>query len=178
MAKVSPIPPDVFKAFQKRIHFRNEIEREMDEVQSRIRQKREETFGAFRKAVAEQAGVNMEKLLADGRRRHRAQRRLVQQVGSGTALSHGVLSAGCAPPTLPWLGPRCVTAYCTVVGSSSPSSALAAVAINSASLISSWMALRMVTSCDCIGRPKALSNRAVAAAHLAAGAAGARRRAG
>lgn len=77
--KQTSIDPEVLETIRKKMTFRHEIENDIDTLESQIRQKSQETYMDFMRIIADQAGVDMNKLLKEGLRRNKVQRRIIER---------------------------------------------------------------------------------------------------
>ena len=72
----SKLPRAAIETIYKKLDFEHEIRREIDVVETRIREKRQETYIDFARSIADQAGVDIQRFYSDGLIRNKVQRRL------------------------------------------------------------------------------------------------------
>ncbi len=68
-----------FEAICKRMNFRHEVEKEIDDIQSQIRQKAHQTHMNFLEEIARRAGIDTKMIIEEGLRRNKVQRRMKER---------------------------------------------------------------------------------------------------
>jgi hypothetical protein len=76
---LQPIDPKIVKKIRQDIQFRGEVAQQIDNIESKVRRERHKTHYEFAREMAQQTGIDLNKIIGEGLKRNVVQRRFVDR---------------------------------------------------------------------------------------------------